>query len=157
MMYFPYIIVFLVAALVGFGELVARYRDAPLDAVRRLPAFSYVAINGAAGAIALCVIRAFDWTFGAETDSTIQIMQVAVSGFAAMAFLRGSLFTVRVGDADVHAGPSALIKILLDVADRAAMPKARQLGLVLIDVVGEDVLRTSVEALGDEITVSDNT
>ena len=43
MMYFPYIIVFLVAALVGFGELVARYRDAPLDAVRRLPAFSYVA------------------------------------------------------------------------------------------------------------------
>lgn len=223
MMYFPYIIVFLVAALVGFSELVARYRDAPLDAVRRLPAFSYVAINGAAGAIALCVIRAFDWTFGAETDSTIQIMQVAVAGFAAMAFLRSSLFTVRVGDADVHAGPSALIKILLDVADRAvdrgraqrrsdavqkimanldfekakqtlpsdclalmtnvaaaerqsvmkdvaslvaslesspslsAMPKARQLGLVLIDVVGEDVLRTSVEALGDEITVSDNT
>ena len=68
-----------------------------------------------------------------------------------------TLFAVRVGDADVHAGPSALIKILLDVADRAAMPKARQLGLVLIDVVGEDVLRTSVEALGDEITVSDNT
>ena len=41
----------------------------------------------------------------------------------------------------------------LDVGGQGGgtMPRARLLGLILIDVVGEDVLRASVEALGDEI------
>ena len=52
---------------------------------------------------------------------------------------------------------ASLVASLESSPSLSAMPKARQLGLVLIDVVGEDVLRTSVEALGDEITVSDNT
>lgn len=208
-----YLVVSLVAASVGVSELVARYRDAPLDAVRRPPAVLYVAVNAVAGFTALVVIDAFGWTFGASDGFAAQIVEVAVAGLSALAVLRCSVFTVRVGDADVHCGPNALIRIILDAADRAvdrgraqrrsqvvqeimknvdfekakqALPsdclalmqnvpteeqeavtkeiesleaeialgevlKARQLGLVLLNVVGEDVLRASVEALGGEI------
>ena len=40
-----YAIVMLVAALVGVVELIARYRDAPTDVLRRLPAVFYITIN----------------------------------------------------------------------------------------------------------------
>ncbi len=211
--WYAYLTVFVLAALVGFGELVARYRDAPSDVARRVPALLYVAINGLAGLTALFVIDVFDSTFGAPAGFPALIVQISTAGFTAMAVLRSALFTVRVGDSDVHAGPNALIKIILDAADRAVdrgraqrrsqavreimekvdfdeakkklpsdcvalmqnvtaeeqeavtkevtslesvqdlgnMPRARQLGLVLMNVVGEDVLRESVKALGAEI------
>ena len=208
-----YAITFLIAAMVGSAELVARYRDAPLDAVRRLPALFYMAINGVAGLVALRAIDVFDWTFGAQPGVPVQYVQVAAASLAGMAVLRSAVFTVRIGSSDVHAGPNALIKIILDTADQAVdrgraerrskvvqelmagidfekakkklpsdclalmqnvskedqeavtrevttleddsdldeMPRARLLGLVLINVVGENVLRASVDALGDEI------
>ena len=40
-----YVAVALFGALVGTGELVARYRDAPERAVRSVPAFLYVGVN----------------------------------------------------------------------------------------------------------------
>lgn len=130
-----------------------------------------------------------------------------------MAMLRSSIFTIRIGGSDAHAGLYALVKTLLDSADRAVdrgrakrrsqavdqimsgvnfdkavvklpsdcfalmqnvspeeqqavvneveslkmedsldnAPRARRLGLVLMNVVGEEVLRASVEALDSEI------
>lgn len=201
------------SALVACGELVTRYRDALLDVLRRLPSIFYLAVNGAAGMAALLTIDAFDWTFGAQSGLPAQIAQVSAASVSSMAVLRSSVFTIRVGGTDAHAGPYALIKTLLDSADRAvdrgrarrrseavdeimsgvnfdaAMVKlpsdcialmqnvsgeeqqavvdeveslkkegsldnatrVRQLGLVLMNVVGEEVLRASVDALGSEI------
>ena len=210
-----YVIVLFVAAGVGLGELVSRYRDEPLDAVRRLPALLYVSVNGGAGVFALLVIDALDWTFGAPPGLLQGILQVSTASFSGMSVLRSAVFTVRVGDSDVHAGPVALVQIILDAADRAVdrgraqrrsqavqeimdgvdfdkakqkLPshcvslmqgvppeeqkaiteevlslesetalgnttRARQLGLVLMNVVGEKVLRESVKALRDEIVL----
>ena len=208
-----YAIVVFVAALVGIVELIARYRDAPTDVLRRLPAIIYVTINAAAGAIALLVIDEFGWTFGVTQDGATRITQVAAAGLSAMAILRAAVFTVRVGDVDVGVGPNLLLTVVLDAADRAVdrdranrrnalvveimdgvdfdkakkalpsycltlmqnVPKEEQravadevkslgnspdlnttvrtlnLGLAVLNVVGEDVLRASVAALGDEI------
>lgn len=208
-----YAIVMLVAALVGVVELIARYRDAPTDVLRRLPAVIYVIINAVAGAVALLVIDEFGWTLGVTQDGATRITQVAVAGLSAMSILRAAVFTVRVGDVDVGVGPNLLLTVVLDAADRAVdrdranrrnalvveimdgvdfdkakkalpsycltlmqnVPKEEQravaeevkslgkaldlnrtvrtlnLGLALLNVVGEDVLRASVEALGDEI------
>ena len=208
-----YAIVMFIAALVGVVELIARYRDAPTDVLRRLPAIIYVTINAAAGAIALLVIDEFGWTFGVTQDGATRITQVAAAGLSAMAILRAAVFTFRVGDVDVGVGPNLLLTIVLGTADRAVdrdranrrnalvveimdgvdfdkakkalpsycltlmqnVPEGEQravadevkslrnssdlnktvrtlnLGLALLNVVGEDVLRASVEALGDEI------
>ena len=212
--WWAYLIAFALAALVGFGELISRYRDAPLDVARRVPAVFYMALNGLAGALTFLVIDAFEWTFGMDNSFQALVLQISTAAFGALAVLRSSLFTVRVGDTDVEAGLSALLKIVLETADRAVdrrraqrrsrvvqdimanvdfdsakkklpsdcfalmqnveadeqdgvtaevtsleqaaddlggMPRSRQLGLVLMNVVGEDVLRESVRALGTEL------
>ncbi len=129
-----------------------------------------------------------------------------------MSLFRSSLFTVRVGNTDVGIGPSSVLKVVLDAADRAvdrkraavrdeviarlmanvsfdkayqALPahcfalmqslpqtdqvafgqqikliqaaqlaprvKSLLLGLALLNLVGEDVLRSAVNSLGGDI------
>lgn len=124
--FFPdYIAVALLGVLVGVGELVSRYRDEPTRALFArqgglIPALLYVTINALAALAALGLIHVFGWTFGgaAELPST-RHTQVLVAGFGAMAFFRSSLFTLRVGGQDVGVGPSSVLQIILDAADRA--------------------------------------
>lgn len=208
-----YLVVAAVSTLVACGELVSRYRDAPLDVLRRLPSIFYLALNAAAGIAALLIIDAFNWTFGEQEELPALIKQVFAASVSSMAMLRSSIFTIRIGGSDAHAGLYALVKTLLDSADRAVdrgrakrrsqavdqimsgvnfdkavvklpsdcfalmqnvspeeqqavvneveslkmedsldnAPRARQLGLVLMNVEGEEVLRASVEALDSEI------
>ena len=47
------------------------------------------------------------------------VAQVLLAGFGTMAFFRTSLFTLRVGEADVAIGPAAVLQVILDAADRA--------------------------------------
>ena len=119
-----YVVVTLLASLVGVGELIARYPDAPTEVVRRLPGCVYVALNATAGAVALLVIDEFGWTFGSVPDGSTpdgatRIVQVAVAGLSAMTVLRSALFTVRVGKVDVAVGPNLLLAVVLTAADRA--------------------------------------
>jgi len=113
-------VVALLGALVGTGELVSRYRDAPEGALRNGPAAWYVFINIAASVVALGLIRAFDWKFGlTSTAAALRWTQVGVAGTGAMALFRSSLFTVRAGDRDIAVGPSSFLQIFRDAADRA--------------------------------------
>lgn len=118
--FFAYVIVLLLGGGVGLAELVSRYRDAPLRAIKTLPALLYIGINAAAAAIALLLIQTFGWTFGVETTSGVQVivMQVLVAGTSAMILFRSSLFTVNIGDQAVGIGPSSFLQILLTAADR---------------------------------------
>ena len=109
--------VFLLGALVGIAELVSRYRDAPWKVLTNGPAAAYIAVNGAAAAVAMGLIRAFGWKFGAAAD-TVRPTQVLVAGIGAMALFRTSLFTVRAGDKDIGVGPARFLQIFLDAADR---------------------------------------
>lgn len=108
-----------VGGLVGTGELVARYRDAPWKALKCVAALLYVAMNVAASLGAFGLVRAFGWKFGQEpATESLRWTQVLIAGFGAMALFRSSLFLVRVGDQDVGVGPSSLLNVLLGAADR---------------------------------------
>jgi hypothetical protein len=113
------LIVFLVGASVGVGELVARYRDEPRRAILTRPAMLYVAINGLASVFALVAILTFGWTSDPKASAEAQrLLRILLAGFGAMAVFRTSLFVVRVGTNDVGVGPVAFLQILLGATDR---------------------------------------
>jgi len=203
-----------IGALVGLVELVSRYQDDPVKALKSVPAVSYVLINAAASVVALLAIEVFDWNFGVSDSNANAAawVRVLVAGFGAMGLFRSSLFTVRAGNEDVPIGPGGLLTLLLKTVDsevdrsrardrakesarimkgvsfekaHVALPtfalglmqqvpaeaqerlsqdiiqlvgtelsdnaKALNLGLLLINHVGERVLTDAVAALGDEI------
>jgi hypothetical protein len=114
-----YAIVAALGALVGSGELVSRYRDAPAGALRTGPALFYILINIAASIVALFVIHVFNWHFGVTSgDPAVRWTQVGIAGTGAMALFRSSLFTVHVGDRDIAVGPSSFLQVFRDAADR---------------------------------------
>jgi hypothetical protein len=109
-------------AMVGIGELVSRYRDEPGRIFRALAAWLYLGLNVGGAAIGMGLALAFDWRFGVATtsgDTALRWTRILVAGTAAMALLRSSLFTVRIGSQDVGIGPSSFLQSLLMATDRA--------------------------------------
>src|SRR6185312_503914 len=119
----PSVLAFFLGSAVGASELVSRYRDAPALALRTAPAVLYVGINGLASLAALTAVGQFHWLAdlgGPSMDPfSREILQALLAGFSAMALFRSSLFTIRVGNADIGIGPAAFLQILLTAADRA--------------------------------------
>src|SRR5436190_13887717 len=80
-----------------------------------------MALNAAAAAAVLALVRAFGWRFGLAADASaaaVEWTQLMAAGFGAMAVFRSSLFTVRAGDRDISVGPASFLQIALDAADR---------------------------------------
>jgi len=113
----PFVLVGLFGAAVGTCEIIARYRDAPIRAVRTRAAMTYISVNAIAAAAAWLLIVEFDWSFGAS-PSTKVLVQIMVAGFGAMIFFRSSLFNMKIGDTDVAVGPGILFQTLLHASDR---------------------------------------
>jgi len=113
-----YLAVAVLGTLVGGGELVSRYRDAPQEALYTRPALLYVGLNLLASVLALKLINGYGWTFGAA-GSSLRWTRLLVAGVGAMALFRTSLFTVRAGDRDIGVGPGSFLQIFRDAADRA--------------------------------------
>ena len=113
-----YTAVALLGLLVGAGELISRYKDAPNQALYTGPALLYMALNVAASILALALIRGFGWTFNTSGPSQ-RWTQVLIAGVSAIAFFRTSFFTVRAGDRDLGVGPGAFLEIFRAAADRA--------------------------------------
>jgi hypothetical protein len=216
MSWWYYLLVAVLGGVVAIGELISRYRDAPVRAVLTPSALVYTSLNAGASVGALALARAFDWHFGADgsANSTgVHVTQALVAGFGAIALFRSSLFIVRVGNKDVGMGPSAFLQSVLEAADRGVdrgeanvrssvvsdvmrtvdFQKAHQslpayclalmqnppegaqeqvgrqvegllagkmtdsarallLGLLLMNIVGGDVLRSAVNGLGRDIS-----
>lgn len=211
-MILSYVIVGVLAGLVGVAEILSRYRDVPLIVLREWPAWTYIGTNAAAGMLALLIIDTFGWTFGDDLAPGVQRgLQVAAAAFGALAIMRTAVIEIRVDDRDVHVGPHWFLNVLLgftanrmsikraghvqgitnrimsnvdfdrakqqlpsycfslmktpedvqkavsreitsfDVETIANKTKSLQLGLVLLDLVGEDVLSQAVETLNEEI------
>jgi len=112
-----FVAVAVLGLLVGLGELVPRYRDAPQAAIVTRPALVYVGLNVAASALALAMIRGYGWTFNA-TGASQRWTQVLVAGVGAMALFRTSLFTIRAGDRDIGVGPGSFLQIFREASDR---------------------------------------
>lgn len=111
----------LLGGLVGGSELVSRYRDAPVNALRTAPGFWYITFNVVASLGAYSLVLVFDWRFGlpeSTAPAAAAWTRVLLSGMSAMALFRTSLFVIRAGDKDIGVGPSSFLQIFLTAADR---------------------------------------
>jgi len=111
-----YVVVALIGAVVGAGEIIVRYKDNPVGALCSRPALAYVGLNVASTLAALFFIRAFNAAFGVSGDAKKAWTQILVGGFGATTFFRSAIFLTRHGDTNI--GPSALLEAGLAVADR---------------------------------------
>jgi hypothetical protein len=128
--YWDYLLVAVLGSVVGIAELVSRYRDAPWRAVRNSAAVWYVTLNALAAVSALALIRVFGLTFGGQGHAQQRTLQVLLAGFGALAFLRTSIFILRVGGRDIGIGPVTVLQVILfatdrDVDRRRAVERAR--------------------------------
>jgi hypothetical protein len=133
-----YLVAFLMGAMVGTAELIARYRDEPRRALMTIPAIFYLLLNALAAVVALGLIRVFGWSFGATGDA-LHWTQVLAAGFGSMALFRTSLFVVRAGNEDIGIGPNGFLQVLLAAADRGvdrlrAQDRAPRVGAIMAAV-----------------------
>ncbi|TIL96305.1 MAG: hypothetical protein E5Y73_02010 [Mesorhizobium sp.] len=106
-------------ALVGIGELVSRYRDAPVKAILSAPAIFYVCLNAAAGVFALMLGEQLKWWDRSIPELSVHWYPVLAAGLGAMVVLRSALFMVKQGDKELAIGPITFLQSLIDAADRS--------------------------------------
>jgi len=126
---------------IGISELISRYKDSPINALKTLSAWIYVLINAGASGFALWLIQKTDWLsdLGGKSVDQHLIMQTLVASFGAMAFFRASFFTVRVGTSDIAIGPAGFLQVVLAAADRAtdrmrARPRAKSISEIMNNI-----------------------
>lgn len=113
-----YLLAAALGALVGAGEIIARYRDSPGGALATKAAWAYIAVNAVASAATLWLAVLLQIEFKATPETTPWIRALA-AGFGAMAILRSSFFTRQEGGAEVRIGPGNLLQSILESADHA--------------------------------------
>jgi hypothetical protein len=113
------VLVFVLGALVGAGELVSRFRDEPTRAIASVPGLLYLTVNGLASASALVALLTLGWDPAPKSAEQTRLLQILAAGFGAMAVFRTALFTVRVSGTDIGVGPVAFLQIMLAAIDRA--------------------------------------
>jgi hypothetical protein len=137
---------------VGIAEIVSRYRDEPMRALRSAPALTYLGLNALVSVCAYGLLTHYSKTlFPALAKDPL--MRSVTAGFGAMAVLRSKFFTLRTEKGeDVGVGPDAAISAFLSTADRGidrARAKRR------LDLVFKSAGKVSrVEYVKDFIKVS---
>jgi hypothetical protein len=113
-----YVITFLLGALVGFGELLNRYRNPGL-VFKVATSVIYLLINGMASALTYYIMDQYNLWFDGFTSK--EIGKIAFSGLSAMFFLRSSVFVYKPKDSDtsMNIGIASFIQIFLDFAERS--------------------------------------
>jgi hypothetical protein len=108
-----------IGALVGIVELLARYRDKPSAVFQSFGAWLYIGVNAVGAYTALVLLDIFGGDLlGSTLDAKRAAIRILLAGFGSLAFLRSSLFKLRVDQADVQVGPALVLDTLLAVADR---------------------------------------
>lgn len=112
------LVAFFCGALVGFSEILSRYRDEPLKATVNQYGLTYLAINGAVSVAAFGLLQKYpDAIFPKIAGDPF--MGSLVAGFGAMAVMRSKLFIFRSDDGKEYPiGPAIVIETLLRVIDR---------------------------------------
>ncbi len=128
-----------IGAAVSAVELISRYKDEPDNALNSWPAAFYMLINALASASALGLIRVFNWDFGVTDPAAAGWTQVILAGFGAMAILRASLFTVKVGTESVPVGPSRFLEALMIAVDQGVDRKRAQGRSAVVSRVMRDI------------------
>src|SRR5437870_1536063 len=103
-----YVLVAVLGAFVGATELMSRYRDAPFLSVATWGSALYIGVNTLAAVIALFLLDTFGQQLLSSYSNGLQkdAVRIMIAGFGAIAFLRSSLFRIRIDQTDVGIGPS---------------------------------------------------
>jgi len=107
-----YVFVFIIGGLLGLTEILGRYTDSPIAAIKSPGAGIYVLVNALASSVALYLLVNL-----APDAVKNPISQVLLAGVGAMAFLRSSVFKAKVGNEEVSIGPAIILDTLLKFAD----------------------------------------
>src|SRR5271165_6065863 len=112
----PLLAIFL-GELVGFSEIISRYRDEPLQASFNSYGAAYFAINGFLAWVAFFVLRNSPGTFPSLTNHPYYT--AAFAGFGALAIFRSKLFVFRSDDGkEFPVGPDIVLSSVLKIVDR---------------------------------------
>jgi hypothetical protein len=116
-----WVVVALLGAAVGIGELLARYEDQPAYPLRTRPGVFYIVLNAAAAVGAYALLTQFDIAplqSGTADVGRNKWVTVFVAGLGAMALLRTS-FTVQYGADAVTFGFSPILNSVLEAVSDA--------------------------------------
>lgn len=107
-----YVYVLLIGGLLGVTEILGRYTDSPVAAMKSPGAGIYVLVNAISSMVALFLLTRL-----APDAVTNPISQVLLAGLGAMAFLRSSVFKAKIANEEVAIGPAIILDTLLKFAD----------------------------------------
>jgi hypothetical protein len=108
---------FILGALVGFAEILSRYRDEPLLTTFTVSGMAYLAINGTISAVAFAVLRRYPTQIFSGLNGDLFLTAV-VAGFGAMAVFRSKLFSFKSSDgSEVPIGPAIVLDTILKMID----------------------------------------
>lgn len=105
-----YCYAFLLGMATAFAEIISKFRDEPIKALRTPHALLYHLLNGAVAAFALKTLVVFsgpEWI----ADGQAQLKSVLAAGLGSMLIMRSKLFNIKVGGEDVSFGPEQIVKI----------------------------------------------
>jgi len=151
-----YILSASIGALVGLAEILSRYRDAPWQAARSPAGLAYIAFNASVSALALLFVREVMPIVNAGQPAQpggnplrADLLNAFAAGFGAMAVLRASILTARVGGKDVEVGPAILLDIFRSTMDRSiARVRAETRAARVVEIMGEISFVCSYASLG---------
>jgi hypothetical protein len=102
--------------MVGFAELVSRYRDEPWRVAILPPGLVVTGLNGLARCFALFLLQTFPTELHAPSTPVPLVM---LAGFGAMVVIRTKLLTVhQPGGTDVAVGPAFILDTMLSAINR---------------------------------------
>ena len=112
---------FLLGMVTAFAEIINKFDDEPMKALKTLPALLYHVLNGLIAVFALYLLalvagksRTFDGV--GEMD---KLKYAMAAGFGAMLIMRSKLFNIKVGDDNVSFGPEQIINTLFSFMESA--------------------------------------
>lgn len=137
-LWYEWLTVASLGAVIGITDIISRYRDEPDDALATLPSIFYLFVNAMASTLTLVSVRFFGWDFGLQGESGAWT-QVLVAGLGAMAILRISFWNVRVGEQTIPIGLNSFLDSLLGGVDRAVDRKRAQQRAIAVTKIMKDV------------------
>ena len=143
---------YFIGAAVSFGEILARYPDAPQHVASDKPAWLYLALNAGAAAGALWLMRTFEWLTFDETLPPLQraTWEALPAGFGGLAIIRSALFRIRVADRDIDIGPAGLLSAIFHAVERSMdQSRARRRNKVVTEIMANVDFNKAKVALPD--------
>lgn len=132
-----YLLSLLFGSIVGFAELLNKYREGLGEIITSLAAMAYIALNGLSSMIAFYLLNRYSQDFFDVKPDELKMLMIA--GFSSMFFLRSSFFTMKNNNQDIPIGPAAVLTIIMNSADRAfdrerAKGRAKTIEKIMRDV-----------------------